>query len=257
MTSENPTPGPAPNVREVPRCAWTGAFRTGPPLEKNWGSGDVRLQDCATIGANVRGVTIYFPNGQIPVLDLKNSRTSMFRVALESCQDLGTTQCAIRMFRKQPVPHSVIIGLEVDEVRDVRPKTLSHDDCKTLSHDDCKALSHNDCQWAKIDERCCTPISLPIDDRCSTPTNFPIQSTEARCCTPPTFPIKFSEGSCTPLTIPMNSRGLKMDIPLAPIREMLIAKPTRVFNSEGQTRRGWTGSLELFMSGNVSLDSNG
>jgi hypothetical protein len=141
-------------------------------------------------------------------------------------QDMAAAQCDIRMLRKRPLQHSVIIDLEIEEVaRDVRPRCVLSEDRTS----------------EEIAERCFTPISLPVEDRCSTPT----QTSEARCCTPPTVTIKSSHDSnedrcCTPLKIPLNSRDFKMNVPLAPIREALIARPTQFFNSEDQTRRGWT-----------------
>jgi hypothetical protein len=192
--------------------------------------GDARLQ---ANGANVRSLTIYLPNRH-PFHTKRTGSINMFSVALESCQDLGTNQCEIKMFRKRLSQHTVIIDLEVEEVRNVRPRTSSFDDC----------------ELNRIDERCCSPIILQIEDRCSTPTNIPIQFSEARCCTPPTFQIKSSE--VRRCIRPMSSRDCNIDVPLAPIRETLIARPTRFFNNEDETRKDRTAILKKFTSGNMS-----
>jgi hypothetical protein len=150
----------------------------------------------------------------------------------DSCikrQDLGSNQLEIGMLRKRSLPDSVDIDLEIKEVaRDVRPRSSCEES-------------------RRVEQRFCTPADLQIEFsevRCSTP----VQSSESRCCTPPTFPIKSSEARssearcCTPLTNPM--RILKVDIPLAPIRETLIARPTRLFNStnEDRARMCWIGA---------------
>ncbi len=168
---------------------------------------------------------------------------------LESCsllQDMAAAECEIGMLRKRSLQQAVIIDLEFEELaRGVRPRSSSPDDCT----------------FKEIGERCFTPISLPIEylsqDRCSTPT----QPREARCCTPPTVPIKANHDSsdyrcCTPFTIPLNSRDFKMDAPLAPIRETLIARPKHFFNNQDQTTRGWTSNLARFMSGSMPFDAN-
>jgi hypothetical protein len=175
------------------------------------------------------------------------------------------------MFRKRPLHHDVLINLEVDEAgRDVRPRTSTECDGQA------KEIEERSCSPSLIlpiessEDRCSTPIQSG-DTRCSTPPIFPIKSIEARtsedrcstpirsgetrCCTPPTFSIKSIEaGCCTPLTFPMNPRDFKRDnIPLAPIRETLIARPSRFINSDQARRRSWavsvgTGNLENVIS---------